>query len=41
MMTPDERRTLGINKSTVWYQKKKIARGASIKLYDKAIEKIK
>jgi CRISPR-associated protein Cas1 len=32
---PDERKALKINKSTLWYQKKKIKEGKNIKLYKK------
>lgn len=32
-MTPSERKRLGINKSTLWYQKKKLAEGKKIKVY--------
>ena len=34
-ITPEERKRLGINKSTLWYQKKKILKGKQIKLYEK------
>lgn len=39
-MTPDERRKLGINKSTLWYMKKNITDGKTSKIYSKIIEKI-
>jgi len=39
-MTPDERRKLGINKSTLWYIKKNISDGKTSKIYSKIIEKI-
>ena len=32
---PDKRKTLGINKSTLWYQQKKIKEGKPIKVYEK------
>ena len=32
-ITPAERKRLGINKSTLWYQKKRIIEGKTIKLY--------
>ena len=34
-ITPETRKILGINKSTLWYQKKKLAEGKSIKIYQK------
>ncbi len=34
-MTPQERRRLGIGKSTLWYQKKKVVHGTPILLYSK------
>lgn len=37
-MPPAERRRLGINKSTLWYQKKNLTYG-KIKIYDKIISK--
>jgi CRISPR-associated protein Cas1 len=39
-MTPDERRKLGINKSTLWYMKKNIQSGKTIKIYQKIIAKM-
>ena len=39
-MTPDERKRLGISKSGLWYQKKKIAEGTRMKVYKKVLEKI-
>jgi CRISP-associated protein Cas1 len=38
-MTPDERRKQGINKSTLWYQKKKLTEGKSVKVYEKVLAK--
>jgi len=32
---PEKRKELKINKSTLWYQQKKIKEGKSIKLYNK------
>jgi len=32
---PDKRKELKINKSTLWYQQKKIKEGKSIKIYSK------
>ena len=37
----EKRRMLEINKSTWWYQQKKIKEGKPIKVYDKAIVKVK
>jgi CRISPR-associated protein Cas1 len=34
-ITPEERKRLGINKSTLWYQQKYIREGRKIKLYEK------
>jgi CRISPR-associated protein Cas1 len=34
-ITPEERKRLGINKSTLWYQQKYIREGKRIKLYEK------
>lgn len=39
-MTPDERRQLGINKSTLWYLKKNLKNNKSFKIYDKVLTKI-
>jgi CRISPR-associated protein Cas1 len=39
-MSPDERRKLGINKSTLWYMKKNISDGKSVKIYDKILSKL-
>ncbi len=38
---PEERKKLKINKSTLWYQQKKIKEGKTVKLYDKTTVKIK
>jgi CRISP-associated protein Cas1 len=35
-MTPSQRKMLGINKSTLWYQKRNLREGKSIKLYNKS-----
>ena len=32
-MTPQQRRKLGINKSTLWYMQKNLKNGKSIKIY--------
>ena len=39
-MTPEERKILGINKSTLWYIKKNLKNGKSIKFYDKILFKL-
>jgi CRISPR-associated protein Cas1 len=40
-INPEERKRLGINKSTLWYQQKYIKEGKKIKVYDKVMNKIK
>jgi hypothetical protein len=37
---PEKRKELKINKSTLWYQQKKIKEGNSIKIYNKTKVKI-
>jgi hypothetical protein len=39
-INPDERRRFGNSKSGLWYQKKKLTEGESIKFYRKVAEKI-
>ena len=39
-MTSTERKALGISKSGLWYQKKKIIEGKTIKVYDKILLKL-
>ncbi len=39
-MTPDQRKELGINKSTLWYIQKNMREGKKVKLYDKVKAKI-
>jgi len=39
-MTPEQRKKLGINKSTLWYMKKNLKSGKNIKIYDKTFSKI-
>ncbi len=34
-ITPEERKRLGINKSTLWYRQKAIKEGKRIKVYEK------
>ncbi|MEW6044037.1 MAG: hypothetical protein AB1608_07210 [Thermoproteota archaeon] len=40
-MTPEERKRLGINKSTLWYLKKNIQSKGKIKIYDKVLDRIR
>jgi len=40
-MSTEERKNLGINKSTLWYMKKNLESGKNIKIYDKTFSKIK
>jgi len=40
-MTNDERKRLGINKSTLWYIKKNLSEGKTPKIYEKILLKIK
>jgi hypothetical protein len=39
-ITSTERKTRGINKSTLWYQKMKVDDGKKIKLYHKVLTKL-
>ena len=39
-MTPDERKQLGINKSTLWYMQKNLSEGKTPKIYEKILLKI-
>jgi len=39
-MTQDQRKRLGINKSTLWYIRKNLREGKKVKLYDKVRAKI-
>lgn len=39
-MTPEERHRLGINRNTLWYIKKNLREGKTIKVYDKVMAKI-
>ena len=39
-MTPDERKELRINKSTLWYIKKNLAEGKTSKIYEKILVKL-
>jgi CRISP-associated protein Cas1 len=41
LMTPAERKALGISKSGLWYQKKKLAEGKTTKIYRSVFEKMK
>ena len=40
-LTPEDRKKLGINKSTLWYMQKHIKEGKRIKVYGKVMGKIK
>jgi CRISPR-associated protein Cas1 len=40
-LTPEDRKKLGINKSTLWYIQKHIKEGKKIKVYDKVMGKIR
>lgn len=40
LMTPAKRKKLGINKSTLWYQKKNLMVGKRITVYDKVLAKL-
>ena len=40
-LTPQDRKKLGINKSTLWYMQKHIKEGKRIKVYSKVMGKIK
>jgi CRISPR-associated protein Cas1 len=39
-MSPEERKGLGINKSTLWYQKRNLMAGKKIKVYNKILAKL-
>jgi hypothetical protein len=39
-MSVEERKKLGINKSTLWYLKKNVLSKDKIKIYDKVLDKI-
>jgi CRISPR-associated protein Cas1 len=39
-LSPSERKKLGINKSTLWYQQKNLAAGKRIKIYNKVMAKL-
>ena len=40
-LTPEDRKRLGINKSTLWYMQKHVKEGKRIKVYGKVMDKIK
>lgn len=40
-MTPEQRKNLGINKSTLWYIKKNLQSKDKVKIYDKVLEKVR
>jgi hypothetical protein len=39
-MSPEERKKLGINKSTLWYLKKNVLSKNKIKIYDKILDRL-
>ncbi len=39
-LTPQDRKRLGINKSTLWYMQKHIKEGKKVKIYDKIVNKL-
>jgi len=39
-MSPSERKRLGINKSTLWYEKKHLSEGKKIKVYRKVMSQL-
>jgi CRISPR-associated protein Cas1 len=39
-MTPEQRKELGINKSTLWYIQKNLREGKKVKLYNKVKAKM-
>jgi CRISP-associated protein Cas1 len=39
-ITPNKRKRLGINKSTLWYQKRHLSEGKRIRVYSKVLSKI-
>ena len=39
-MTPNKSKLLGINKSTLWYQKRKLADGKVVRVYSKVMSKL-
>jgi CRISPR-associated protein Cas1 len=39
-MTPEQRKTLGINKSTLWYIQKNLREGKKVKLCEKVKAKL-
>ena len=41
ILTPEDRKKLGINKSTLWYMQKHVREGKRIKVYGKVMGKIK
>lgn len=40
VMTPEDRKKLGINKSTLWYMKKNVSSKDKMKIYDKILDKL-
>ena len=40
-LTPEDRKRLGINKSTLWYMQKHVKEGKRIKVYGKVMGKVR
>ena len=40
-ITPEDRKKLGINKSTLWYQKRNLARVKAIRVYGKMLNRLR
>jgi len=40
-LSPDVRKALGINKSTLWYQQKNLVEGGRIRVYSKVMSKLR
>ena len=39
-ITPQDRKRLGINRSTLWYMQKHIKEGKKVKIYGKVVKKL-
>ena len=39
-LTPQDRKRLGINKSTLWYMQKHVKEGKKVKIYGKIVNKL-
>jgi len=40
-LTPEDRKRLGINKSTLWYMQKHVKEGKKVKIYKRVMGKIR